>query len=350
MENEAKKIVELYNKANSNKEEIVLYNEDGRDFSRAEMTVLACLAIVAREAEYSKMPALPKEVDYDEVIKILIINSLDGKISGLKKEKEYSNLIESYKNMEMGPAYGANIVYRGMIDNFNPILDPVYKEEVFVFENLRLRELIRKEHIYWGCKAERLESILEHIYGCLVLAVGIESEYSYSIDYKKLFKMLLLHETGEIKIGDLTEWDISKEEKSKKEREGVVEILSKLYGGDSLINLLDEFNLGSTLESEYANLIDKLEYDMQVKVYDDNNMYDFESYPRNVVTESNRVQDIISRGAQSVFDVHYENDKSRYSKLPCMRRILEETKQFNFIQDSDKLCSTTKTFVPKLKK
>ena len=78
-------------------------------------------------------------------------------------------------------------------------------------------------------------------------------------------------------------------------------------------------------------------------------MYDFESYPRNVVTESNRVQDIISRGAQSVFDVHYEYDKSRYSKLPCMRRILEETKQFNFIQDSDKLCSTTKAFVPKLK-
>lgn len=346
MEDGSKRIVELYNSANKNKDSIALLNENGRDFSVAEMTVLSCLAIVAREAEQSKMPNLAKEVDYDNVIKTLILNSLDGKIDGLKKQEEYSKIIEAYKNIEPGAAYGANIVYRGMLDNFAPYLDPVYKEEVFVYENLRLQELIRKGHIYWGANKERLESILEHIYGCLVLAIGLESEYSYCIDFNKLFKMLLIHETGEIAIGDLTEWDISESEKKDIERKAVVSILSKLSGGEGLIKLFDEFNSKSTLVAEYANLIDKLEYDMQVKVYEDNGAYDFSNYPKNVVTESKRVKDIIESGVCGVFDVHYQYDKNRYQKFPCMRRILEETKNFDFTKAE----KTEIAKVPRLRK
>lgn len=348
MEDGSKKIVELYNKANSNKNRIVLLNDNGRDFSAAEMTVLACLAVVAREAEFSKMPNLPKEVNYDKVIKTLILSSLDGKVNGLKKQNEYSEIIDSYKNLEPGPTYGANIVYKGMVDNFAPFLDPVYKEEVFVFENLKLQELIRKGHIYWGANKERLESILEHIYGCLVLAIGLESEYSYSIDFNKLFKMLLIHETGEISIGDLTEWDISEKEKKKIERKSVINILSKLQGGESLIELFDEFNSKSTLVSEYANLIDKIEYDMQVKVYEDNGAYDFSNYPRNVVTESERVKNIIDSGASGVFDVHYQYDKNRYQKFPCMRRILEETRNYDFTKSEEETKSSLRSITPKL--
>ena len=66
---------------------------------------------------------------------------------------------------------------------------------------------------------------------------------------------------------------------------------------------------------------------MQVKVYDMQGRYDFEHYPDNVVTRSSRVQQIIHDGATSVFDVHYEYDKDRYYALPCMRRILEDTRK-----------------------
>ena len=138
--------------------------------------------------------------------------------------------------------------------------------------------------------------------------------------------MLLLHETEEIKIGDLTEWDISKEEKEVKGKMAVNELLSELEGKEELLSLIDEFNDKKTIESSYANLIDKLEYDMQVKVYELEGRYDFEHYPDNVVTRSKRVQDIINYGAGSVFNVHYEYDKERYYPIPCMRRILEETK------------------------
>ena len=139
--------------------------------------------------------------------------------------------------------------------------------------------------------------------------------------------MLIIHETGEIIIGDITEWDMPKEEKERIEREAVVKLLSKLPNGEELIKLLDEFNRHMSLESEYAYLIDKIEYDMQVKMYDRDHKYDFNNVPSNVVTNSSSVRSIIEKGADSVFDVHYEYDKSKYTKMPCFRRILEETKK-----------------------
>ena len=296
----SKNIVELYFRANNNKNRNAIINEDGRNYSVAELTVLACLAIVAREAEMCKLPYLPKEADYDRLIKTLIINSLDGMTDGLSKKEEYDKIIKSYK--EINPdIYGATVVYKGMEDNFARYLDPCYPEEIFVFENVSLHDRIRENQLYWGAKSERLESILEHIYGCLVLAVGIESEYGYHIDYSKLYKMLLIHETDE-------------------------NTLSKLSGGQTLINLLNEFKSNNTLESEYANNIKLLESDMQVKIYDLDGKYDFDSLPSNDVTKSDEVKEIITNGANSVFDIYYEFDKKKFNKLPCMRRMLDETK------------------------
>ena len=332
----SKNIVDLYYKANKNKEEIVLINNEGKDFSKAEMTVLACLAIVGREAEMSKLPYYSSETDYNKMIKTIIINSLDGMTDGLRKKEEYEEIIKSYQNMEP-EVYYATCVYKGMLDNFRPYLEPVYQEEKFVNDNLELHDVTRVGHILWGAKCERLEDVLEHIYGCLVLAVGIESEYGYNIDYEKLYKMLLIHEVGETsKIGDQSQFQMSTEDRLKYEREAANKVFSKLCGGQKLYDLWEEFNNPQTIVSECAYLIDKLEYDMQVKAYDDSNMYDFENRPKNVATESTRVLEIIENGANSVFDVHYEFDKSKFSKMPCMRRILEEAKNYHFVKEETK--------------
>lgn len=189
--------------------------------------------------------------------------------------------------------------------------------------------MIKKEKvIYIGAKTDRLENILEHIYGCLVLSIGLESEYGYDVDYSKIRKMLTIHETGEIIIGDVTEWDMPKEEKEKIERQAVVRLLNSVPNGERLIKLLDEFNGHITLESEYAYLIDKIEYDMQVKMYEKEGRYDFDNIPENVVTKSDSVQEIIQNGAEGVFDVHYEYDKDKFNRIPCFRRILEKTKNY----------------------
>ena len=87
---------------------------------------------------------------------------------------------------------------------------------------------------------------------------------------------------------------------------------------------------------------------MQVKAYDDSKMYDFNNYPRNVVTESDSVQKIINNGAKSVFDVHYEYDKTKFSLLPCTRRILEETKNYHF--EMTEMPKKERFMVPRLRK
>lgn len=294
MDNKASlNVLNLYVKANKNKHEIIDDNGD-RHQSVAEATVMDCINEL-----------LSNNVNKDKRIRYLLLNSLNGSISGLKKEEEYKRIIQ----------------------NTNFIKEEISDKEAYA-NYLKLGDKIRQGHIYWGVNADRLESVLEHIYGCLVIILGIESEYNYLVDYDKVIKMLLLHETEEIIIGDLTEWDISPEEKEKMGSQAVNSLLSNLKNGEELLKLIDEFNNQKTLESEYAKLCDKLEYDMQVKMYELEGRYDFEHYPVNVVTQSDRVQTIIQNGATSVFDVHYEYDKSRYFAIPCMRRILEEAKKY----------------------
>jgi len=317
------KVLDLYIKANKNKSDIVLKTDDGKEYSKAEMVVLSCLAMVVRSQEDKE-----SDINYDKVIKTIILSSLDGMTDGLKKKDEYNKIIKAYKELETEEGFGAKTVYERMIDGFNMYLDPTYTEEKFVNRNLKLHDRKRAGHIYWGAEGERIENILEHIYGCLVLAIGLESEYSYKVNYDKVRKMLTLHETGEIIIGDLTEWDLPKEEKEKIERNAVVNLLKQIPDGNKLIALLDEFNLHQTLESEYAYLIDKIEYDMQVKMYEKEGRYDTRHIPVNVVTTSPSVRKIIENGAQTVFDVHYEYDKDKYYRIPCFRRILEETKNY----------------------
>ena len=301
-----KAILDFYLGANNNKEKIIYDSGEERPYSLAEATAISCIDEL-----------LIDDDDKMNRIKYLLLNSLSENLNGLTKGYLYEEFLENL-SLVPKPTYNSRSMFRELnkYQDSNEIYDKF----------LTLRNKIRQGHIYWGANGDRLESILEHIYGCLTLVVGIDSEYDYKLDYDKMIKMLLLHETEEIIIGDLTEWDISKEEKELMGKKAINELLSDLKNGNELIDLIDEFNDKKTLESEYANLIDKLEYDMQVKVYELEGRYDFSNYPDNVVTRSNSVKSIINNGAKSVFEVHYEYDKYRYSNVPCLKRILEETK------------------------
>ena len=71
----------------------------------------------------------------------------------------------------------------------------------------RLKEKIRTGWQEIDVSAERLESVAEHVYGCAMLAIAIDSEYELNIDMYKVLKMLCLHELEEtimqVKIYDL---------------------------------------------------------------------------------------------------------------------------------------------------
>ena len=89
----------------------------------------------------------------------------------------------------------------------------------------RLKDVIRTGWIDWNVKRERIESVAEHIFGVQMLAIAMKSEYEYDIDIMKVIFMLAIHELGETLIGDITLFQMSKEEKEKIEHEAVSKIL-----------------------------------------------------------------------------------------------------------------------------
>src|SRR5574344_788024 len=76
------------------------------------------------------------------------------------------------------------------------------------------------DETHWNVSKERLESIAEHVYGTCILALSIDSEFETNLDINKVVKMLVIHELGEVFIGDITPFDnITPEEKMEKEHE-----------------------------------------------------------------------------------------------------------------------------------
>ena len=86
--------------------------------------------------------------------------------------------------------------------------------EYYVLCN-KLKDIIRTGWKKWNVDRERLESIAEHIFGVQALAISMVSQYEYDIDLYKVIFMLSVHELEEILIGDLTEWDVNKDDKLK---------------------------------------------------------------------------------------------------------------------------------------
>lgn len=133
----------------------------------------------------------------------------------------------------------------------------------------KLKNVIRTGWKDWNVKRARIESIAEHIFGVQMLAIGVFSEYKYDIDISKVIMMLALHELEEIIIGDLTLFDIAKDEKKRLGHEAIEKILDGLVLKEEIKNLIFEFDERTTPEALYAYHCDKLECDIQCKIYDE---------------------------------------------------------------------------------
>lgn len=184
---------------------------------------------------------------------------------------------------------------------------------------------------HWNVSKERIESIAEHVYGTCILAISIASEFECDIDLNKVLKMLVIHELGEVIIGDITPFDnVSKEEKLKTEHEAIVKVIGDLASKDELISLLLEFDERKTKEAIFAYHCDKLEADIQSKVYQDMGCHhSLDDQEHNVVFKSATVQQMLANGAQTTFDIWYDWDKSLYDDDPIFAQMLDFVKQLN---------------------
>lgn len=184
---------------------------------------------------------------------------------------------------------------------------------------------------HWNVSKERVESIAEHVYGTCILALSIDSEFKTDLDINKVIKMLVLHELGEVIIGDITPFDnITPEEKMKKEHEAMREVIGDLVNQEEFLSLLFEFDEKKTKEAIFAHHCDKLEADIQAKVYQDMGcQHPLDEQEDNVVFKSNKVQQMVNDGAQTAFDIWYEWDKSLYCDDENFARLLDYVRTIN---------------------
>ena len=160
----------------------------------------------------------------------------------------------------------------------------------------KLKDVVRTGWKDWGVQRERVESVAEHIYGVQMLALAMWSEYKYDIDIMKVITMLAFHEVEEIVIGDLTCFQTTKEDKQKLGHEAVKKIFSSLSNGQDIENLIYEFDERKTPEAKFAYFCDKLECDLQCKMYDQENCVDLNKQEHNKTAQNDDVKKLLNKG------------------------------------------------------
>lgn len=196
-----------------------------------------------------------------------------------------------------------------------------------------LKDKIRSGWKIWHVSKERLESVAEHIYGTCILAISIESEFKLNLNLDRCIRMLVLHELEEIIIGDLTPFDkITEDEKRLKGQEAVKKVLVSLTKKDDYFDLLQEFEEGKTLESQFARMCDKLECDIQVKIYCEKNEVDLFADSNKYLSEIPEIKNrITSEKSRNLADLFIENDR-RYFVGKQIEKVADFVKNHSLIE------------------
>lgn len=196
----------------------------------------------------------------------------------------------------------------------------------------KLKNLIRTGWKDWNVKSNRLESVAEHIYGVQMLAIAMASEYNYDINLSRVIMMLAVHELEEIYIGDLTLFEISSEEKEKIGHEAIEKVLSSLANKDEIKSLIIEFDERQTNESRFAYYCDKLECDIQSKIYDEKDCVDLNHQSNNKSFNDPEVQKLLNSG-MSWSDMWLTFGQNRYNYDENFMSVSNYVKKHNITKN-----------------
>lgn len=196
----------------------------------------------------------------------------------------------------------------------------------------KLKNIIRRGWIEIGIDKERLESDAEHIYGTLMLAIAINSEYELDLDMYKVLKMLALHETEEILMPDYTvRSNITKLEKNEQGRVAVSKVVSGLGEENVIDELLDDYRKRESKEAKFAHLVDKIECDFQAKLYDLEGVMDYNRAREDLIYYGSRAEEIDAK-SKTAADFWIEYDRPKYKDDKIFRELIEDIKNIDIKQ------------------
>lgn len=185
----------------------------------------------------------------------------------------------------------------------------------------KLKDLIRKDPLTWNVNRERIESVAEHIYGVQMLAISIYYQFNYKLDLNKVIYMLAIHELEEIEIGDLAFYETTREDKLINGRIAAEYILENFIGKQEILNILDEYNERKTEEAIFAYHCDKLECDIQIKLYDQEECFDLNNQTNNPIINIPSVKKVLDC-ENSISNAWIEFDRNKYEDDPIFIDII----------------------------
>ena len=178
-----------------------------------------------------------------------------------------------------------------------------------------LKNVVRTGWKDWHVNRERVESIAEHIYGVQTLAILMHSTYGYDLDLRKVVMMLAVHELEEVLMGDLTQFQIDRDIKEFIGHKAVETILKQFANAEEIRALVYEFDERKTAEAKFAYYCDKLECDIQSKLYDEEECVDLNDQEGNKTMENPYVQELLQSGASwSAMWLQFGRGKYNYDK------------------------------------
>ena len=310
--NPAKNVIDFYVACNKNK--TTLINEysildDGTRRSKSiaedlfESQMLALSLFSQSDGEYDT-------ADISNTLLMIALSNLDfADFKNLSVSSKLQKLQNEYELNYFKEANLANICVNNKDEVFKAYSNNSRFNEFNKYAR-KLSTIKRKGWLDWNVQADRLESDSEHIYSAQMLALAIyfeNYEYYKDLDIKKIILMLAIHELGEAIIGDKTMLDIKKEDKQKIEHEAFRKIVSNLDLADKLFDLYLEFDNQTSPEGKFAKFIDKLECDLQSKVYDETAFVDLRNQENNKWIGDELVQKLLFN--------KYQDDEYAWSKM-----------------------------------
>ena len=174
----------------------------------------------------------------------------------------------------------------------------------------RLKKTLRTGWINWQVRDDRIESVAEHIFGTCMLAVGVFSTEKFDIDINKVITMIMLHETEEIIIGDITMFDYEKLKTKKIDgHQAVLEVFKDFPNAEHFLSIIEEFEANKTPEARFAKMCDKFEADLQARLYEGKYAI---SDVEDRFFKDQRTIDEINAGYDTVSEQFLQNDMPRY--------------------------------------
>lgn len=138
-------------------------------------------------------------------------------------------------------------------------MERLKKQMEFIIEVDKLKDIIRQTNLTNG---ERKENDAEHSWHLALMAVFLSEYAKEPVDVLQVIKMVLIHDLVEIDAGDTYLYDeAGNGTKAAREQKAAERIFNILPGdqAEELFQLWQEFEDRKTLESKFANTLDRIQ-------------------------------------------------------------------------------------------